>query len=435
MKAGAQDYIPKSSVTVGNIKRIICTAIEHVKLQKRISEQKASLQIFSHALTHDLKEPMRTIRAFADIIMEKKILDEDTEKYFQHIYDATGRMSQLIDTVSMLTQLDSGEKLPMQTLNMKTLLEETLQNLNKLIEEKNVTLIISDMPEIKGNRVQISQVLQNLIANAIRHTQKNVTIDVSAEENTGCWQFSVRDNGEGVDAEDCEKIFLPFKRLSSQSGEGMGLGLAICRKILKLHSGKIWCEVPESGNGALFKFIIPKQGVDLLKTKSKSSVTKVIPMHNSNPHLANVLMIDDMRSDVELTKIILFAKANIECNLDIARNGKEGLEKLHESIKSGKKIDLVLLDIHMPALDGFELLEQIRSDPHLCDTEVIMCTGSIYDEDRNRAKSLGAIDYLQKPISLTSMENALKYSDKVILDKVDKGYCLQRVANDNTTLH
>jgi signal transduction histidine kinase len=408
MKEGAQDYISKSMITPDALQRVIRVAMDHCAMQKRIREQHTSLEIFTRALAHDLKEPLRTIRCFAELITaSKEPLSEKNSNYFQFIGQSAARMQMLIDTVFTYTCLDNPAQMPREPCEMDALLNEVKQNLDQLLCEHKAAIHSDHLPIIMATRAHIIQLLQNLIANAIRHSKRSVEIYIGAEEKPDHWIFRVRDNGPGIEQEYLKSIFEPFKRLvqSTDAAAGAGLGLAICYKIVESHGGKIWCE-SEFGKGAIFVFTIPKVEASSPAISSEMSAATV-PLKHTSPGklpLANILVVDDRQSDIELTRVMLVEYSQLECNLFYAQGAQEALDTLYQHLKDNRPIDLILLDINMPGMNGFELLEHMRRDKKLEHVPVVICTGSTYDKDRERAKVLGAEGYILKPARFDNLK-------------------------------
>ncbi len=222
---------------------------------RQIREQHETLGIFTHALAHDLKEPVRTIRGFADLI-DASEPGENTTAYFDFIRRAADRMAMLVDTVFRYTQLHDPSRFAKTNCAMDIALDAARDNLSQLITEYGAVVTEGPLPAVQANSGQMMQILQNLIANAIRHCAAPVHIKVSAEDLGEQWLFSVRDDGPGVAPEDIERIFMPFKRVNLNE-DGAGLGLAICSRIIALHGGRLWCE-STPGEGADFRFTVPK---------------------------------------------------------------------------------------------------------------------------------------------------------------------------------
>jgi signal transduction histidine kinase len=368
--------------------------------KKLVQEQRDSLEVFTHALAHDLKEPVRTVRAFSDMIVHHAVSPEETHTYFEFVCKAADRMAMLVDTVFAYTQLHDPTRMAKTTVVMDNIVAGVRDNLGRLLAEHSTIVTADPLPKLQAHPVHIGQVLQNLIANAVNHNRRPVTIHISAEEMDDHWQFRVHDNGVGVPSEDQLRIFQPFKRLNLTE-EGAGLGLSICHKIVDLHGGRIWCE-SAPGEGASFLFTVPKSDGDIISPTMLSPSTGVA-IRLSNGKLANVLLVDDREADIELTRVLLRDRDKIDFNLSVARGGAEALKRLAEAHDSEQPIDLILLDINMPGMDGFETLSRLRADEVLKGTAVVMCTGSTYDRDMERAETLGAVGYMVKPASLEQL--------------------------------
>lgn len=394
MQEGAQNYISKSTITSETLSHTVLMAIEHCKLQRRIHEQRTSLEVFTRALAHDLKEPVRTVKSFLELINQKWQFPDNIAGYLQHIVNATERMEMLIEAVFFYTKLDTPLPAASESCNFYSIMQDVKENLAKLISESNAVVICGKLPEkVNVNRIQSIQLLQNLISNAIVHCETTPEINISAEESLDTWLFKVSDNGPGVSASNVEKIFMPFKRLSHHKSQGLGLGLATCKKIVEMHGGRIWCESNRSSAGTVFNFTIPKnpatQNIVTLQQQNKITGKE---LNDVNGRLANILLVEDNEADIELAKIMLMEQPKVNCNMSFARDGDEALAKLNDS-----PCDLMLLDINLPGIDGFELLKQLRSTDKFKNLKVIMCSTSTYDKDIEHAKSQGAIAYINKP--------------------------------------
>ena len=173
---------------------------------------------------------MRTIRSFVELINQShETFSEKAQNYFHHIQNAADRMQMLIDTVFFYTRLDDPAQMAKEACDMAAVLEEVQGNLPSL-SVSAARLVTAGLPEVYANRMQMMQLLQNLVANAIHHCEKPVTRAISADEGGDHWLFSVSDNGPGIEPVQLQKIFEPFKRLSSARA-GSGIRLAICKKM------------------------------------------------------------------------------------------------------------------------------------------------------------------------------------------------------------
>ncbi|MCP0913877.1 MULTISPECIES: ATP-binding protein [Legionella] len=415
-----------ASVALENVKLYthLKTSMEIIKKREaRIRTQHSTLEIFTRALAHDLKEPVRTINSFTDIIKEESKLTGKTREYFQLISNASHRMLTLINTVFLYIQLDSKSETPKENCDMNQIVHEVIENLDNLIKEREAQIIFSKLPLVKANHVHMTQLMQNLISNAISHNDSEPKIEIFAKKQSHYWLFQVSDNGIGIDKKEVDKIFLPFKR-NNQNSKGIGLGLSICEKIIEAHNGKIWCS-SEPGQGSTFFFTLP--ALAKIKPQSKkNAITSKVYKASRDPLLATILLVDDLPADLELTQLIL-KRAKISCNLLFAQSGKEALDIIRKIREKHEQIDLVLLDINMPGMDGFEAFAQMQLDDALKDIAVVMCSGSTYEKDKERAKAMGAAGYVLKPIEKESLEQVIAGIPKLRFSATEDGYRIYRL--------
>lgn len=227
-----------------------------------LKQSNAELQQFAYVASHDLKEPLRSISSFSELLrscFEGK-LDEKTGQYIHFILDGARRMEQLIDDLLRYSRVAThGEDFALHSAGK--LVGNALKNLSEAIAESKAQIEIAELPQIYGDGGQISRVFQNLIGNAIKFHRPNVTpqITVDAVEENGCWKFRVKDNGIGIKPEYADRVFQIFQRLHSRDKyPGTGIGLAICQRIIQRQGGRIWVE-PNENHGSTFFLTIPKE--------------------------------------------------------------------------------------------------------------------------------------------------------------------------------
>jgi light-regulated signal transduction histidine kinase (bacteriophytochrome) len=222
MLEGAQNYISKSTIDPQTLAHVVAVAIQHCRMQSRISEQRGSLDIFARALAHDLKEPVRTIRTLLDLVNAEVSFEGKTNDHFQSMRYAAERMTSLIDTVYIYTRLDGAEQTKLDLCEANHLVEAAKQNISHLIRERQAVISCPPLPQISMNREQAIQVFQNLLCNAIQNCTTAPHVHIAADETPDLWLFRVSDNGPGIGKEDVEKLFQPFKRLSRHDMQGPG---------------------------------------------------------------------------------------------------------------------------------------------------------------------------------------------------------------------
>ncbi|MGV3550577.1 sensor histidine kinase [Rhizobium sp.] len=257
MKAGAQDYFTKDSVSSDTLDRAIANAVARQALAAKLEQQRQSLEIFSRAMAHDLKEPLRTIRSFGSMILDSDDLSDDNRTLMGHVLRAAGNMEALIAAITRYTRVESQGRITAEPVSIEDVVRQVRANLLQQMEASRATLVDHDLSVIRGDSSLLVQLLQNLVSNAIRYgVAAPPVIDISMNRTESGVELHVADNGPGVPAAYREAIFQPFKRLVGRDIEGTGLGLAICRKIAELHGATIRCdEAP--GGGALFVIAFP----------------------------------------------------------------------------------------------------------------------------------------------------------------------------------
>ncbi len=235
---------------------------EQKKQLHRYKDSNIQLENFAYIASHDLREPVRTINNFTQLLARKmgdKLNDEEQE-YFQFIKDGVNNMDLLINDLLTYSRVNTGEHIP-ENVNLNNLMLIILNGLNQSIKEQEAEIIQENLPEIVlGSKTKIKQLFQNLIANAIkfRKPDKPPKVIISGAEDQTHWKFSIADNGIGIKPEYFEKIFMIFKKLHSKHEfQGSGIGLAICKKIVEQHDGEIWVE-STLDSGTTFFFTIAK---------------------------------------------------------------------------------------------------------------------------------------------------------------------------------
>jgi PAS domain S-box-containing protein len=227
-----------------------------VELQ-RINDE---LQQFAHIVSHDLGEPLRTMRNFVQLLAQrtKGKLNGDAEEYMAFVTDAAQRMQQML--TDLLAYTRAGQTPEFQTVDCEAVLTRVLDALQARITECHAVITHDPLPTIPGDATRIGQVLQNLIGNALKFCEeKPPRIHLSASKEDHHWKFSVRDNGIGIDPQQTNKLFQVFQRVHGKEYAGTGIGLAICKKIVEQHGGKIWVE-SKPDEGSLFYFTISDMG-------------------------------------------------------------------------------------------------------------------------------------------------------------------------------
>ena len=241
-----------------------------IQKEKELSAQKERLEIlnndlksFNYSISHDLKTPVRNVNSFTQLLLKKceGSNDEEVKEYASYINSNARQMVELIDGLTMLSKIGKRE-LKKQRIDLELLAKQKFRDIMiaRKADAPEPILKISPLPEIMGVKSLIGQVIANLLSNAIKYSAKTVSpvIELSSTEYPDFYVVRVRDNGIGFEEEYAEALFRPFKRLHSAAKyEGVGLGLSIVERIIRVHGGKVWAK-PNDGEGASFFFSIPK---------------------------------------------------------------------------------------------------------------------------------------------------------------------------------
>ena len=229
------------------------------ELIANLNGKNRELDQFAYIASHDLREPLRTIKNFVELLSEEhgQQLDEEGVEHLSFIQRATNRMTTLIDSLLLYGRIGRGESPTRLDLNVTV--REAIENLAYLVEESGAEVNIGHLPTLVGYPVALRQLLQNLIANALKFHRDGEAprVDIFGNRNRNTVSFSVRDQGIGMTPEDQSKIFELFTRLnSSGTYEGQGIGLAFCQKIVQLHEGTITVN-SQPGLGSTFTVTLP----------------------------------------------------------------------------------------------------------------------------------------------------------------------------------
>lgn len=383
--------------------------IEALKRAEQSDKLKSS---FMATMSHELRTPLNTVIGFADIIDDSMPIDQVLE--FSGIIAKSGRhLLSIIEDVLDISLIDSGEA---KMVHERFYLAELMDSLYNTASRDKITLtkdhlnikmnLDSSIRDVKlsGDISKLNKVFNHLIKNALKFTREG-EIEIGAHKesnriNAGDILFYVKDSGIGIPADKHDIIFELFRQVddsSTREFEGTGLGLAISKRLIHLMGGKIWLE-SKPGKGSTFYFQLPLlSGV----SKSGAAQNKYNKPELRNTKNINVLVAEDDDTNFHLFRLLLTRK---NMNVVRAKNGKEALEIL----SSGKEIHLVLMDINMPVLNGYDATKRIKELYN--DIPVVAVTAYAMSGDKARAEEAGCDDYITKPINnIIFYETIAKY--------------------------
>jgi PAS domain S-box-containing protein len=229
------------------------------QLAEKLSISNKDLEQFAYVASHDLQEPLRMVASYIQLLQRryKDKLGDEADEFINYAVDGVVRMKTLINDLLIFSRVNTQE-LQLEPTDTNSVIEQVMGNMKTTIEESGAKINIENLPVINANKLQITQLFQNLISNAIKFRGgKSPVINISARFDSDEWLFTVSDNGIGIDKEFADKIFVIFQRLHNYNEyPGTGIGLAICKKIVEKLGGHIWVE-SEPGEGSSFYFTIP----------------------------------------------------------------------------------------------------------------------------------------------------------------------------------
>ncbi len=389
-------------INIEDISEMHQSRLNLVKLKEKAEESDRLKSAFLANMSHEIRTPMNGIIGFAELLKEPDITEEK-KKYFVDIINTNAYLLlDLINDIIDISQIESGLiNINPSEVNINKLLEEIMDMWLPMAERKNIQLIFDCTPFTSHigtitDLVKLKQIIINLISNAIKFTtQGKVEFGYSVENNNIV--FFVKDTGAGIPSENINRIFERFSQLNNlpqDSRTGTGLGLAICNAYVKLLGGEIWFS-SELKKGSTFYFSIPYKPTTII------SDTTMEKHDNYDWSQKTILLAED---DVPNSLYIVESLRKTKANIIAVKTGQDAIEE----IKLGKQIDLVLMDIKMPIVDGLTATKEIlKIKP---DIPIIAQTAYAFVEDREKAKNAGCVDFISKPMkSVELISTIAKY--------------------------
>ena len=269
MKRGAQDYLVKdimvrNVLTPKGIHHAITNAIEKVSLERRLRESQRELREFTSVVAHDLKTPLCGVKNNVELVRDlyRHALDDKAVEFLEKALRTLDRQFGMIEGLLEYSRIGRSAK-ELKPVDLRAVAESVIGNLDSLVQQSQGRVIVGDMPVVQGDSVALSQLLQNLTANAFKFRGEQApVVRLEAVPEQDGWRISVRDNGIGIDPQHHKDIFIPLRRLHSRNQyEGLGIGLATCKRIVEQHDGRIWV-TSERGNGTSFHFTLRRAAAD-----------------------------------------------------------------------------------------------------------------------------------------------------------------------------
>ena len=364
-------------------------------------------------MSHELRTPLNGILGFAQILQADKSLSNEQHRRIDNIYHSGEHLLKLINDILNLSKIEANQlELELKEIYFPLFIEEIISVIDVRAQQKNITFnyeALSSLPsKIVGDETRLRQVLLNLLGNAVKFTRKG-SVNFKIRELGDCDEdeiqnsqaienyryclirFQVKDTGVGIPPEKMEEIFLPFHQLQNDDSvnEGSGLGLTISQRIVNLMGGEIKAN-SVTGEGSLFYFDLYFPEAE--NNQSNTNILSALqPVGIKGKH-PKILIMDDNQTNCSL--LITFLE-ELGFEVSEAINGKEGLEKV-ESFQP----DLILVDLVMPVMDGFEITQSLRNNPKFEDTPIIIISANAMFDAQLSSYRLGCNAFLPKPIDL-----------------------------------
>ena len=241
---------------------VVSDITDNKRAERALETTNAELQEFAYALAHDLQEPLRMVVNFSQLLAREYTgkLGEDADTYISYSADGALKIEALLKALLNYLEITERDRDRLLPVDCNRVLSQVLSSLQMAIQESGATVTADPLPTVVAQEAMLTQLFQNLIGNSIKYRGAATSIiHISAARTAEGWLFSIRDNGIGIDPADAERVFGMFKRLHGKEISGTGIGLALCRKVVERHGGRIWVE-SQAGQGAVFKFTIPTEG-------------------------------------------------------------------------------------------------------------------------------------------------------------------------------
>jgi signal transduction histidine kinase/ActR/RegA family two-component response regulator len=374
-------------------------ALLNAQLFTTLQERSAELEVVSRhkseflaSMSHELRTPLNAVLGFSEVLLERMFgdINERQEEYLRDIHGSGKHLLELLNEILDLSKVEAGQmELELTSLDVPAVLEYAASMLRERATAHSIDLRVElgeGLGAVEADELRFKQVVLNLVSNAVKFTPDGGSVVIRAAEVGTDLHVTVTDTGVGVPVEDRERIFESFQQggRGASREEGTGLGLTLSRRIVELFGGRMWL-VSEVGAGSTFGFSIPTR-----RTSGE------IQREGQAQASASIVVIEDDRASSDLLTAYLSGAA---LRVTTARDGQSGLDAVRRDRPSA-----VLLDIRLPGVDGWAVLQELKSEADTKDIPVIVV--SIVDE-RSRGAAMGAAAYMVKPVSRDDLLTAL----------------------------
>jgi len=416
-QAGANDYIQKPFDKEELLARIN-TLLELKGAMEVASIANKAKSLFLSNMSHELRTPLNAVVGLTDLLLQTPLNDRQKD-YTERMKQSSASLLGIISNILDYSDADAGKmKLYRSAFSVGPMVDELAKYFQERNSKSDVVLHVdmdSSLPSsLAGDPVRLKQVLFNLIDNAYKFTEKGtITVQstvVRRDPNNVMVSFAVEDTGIGMSREQIDEMFAAFTQADdspSRKYGGVGIGLAITREMVRLMGGTITVS-GEAGKGTTFTFCCPFQVPEGNSVPQKPEVSPVV-QGDSNDGLRGmrVLLVEDNKINAMIAAELMRA---VDIDVTVADNGAVALERLSEAVKSHGKLayDLILMDLQMPVMDGYEATKIIKETSEYRDIPVFALTAHAFAEERDRCFALGMQEHLSKPIDVEKFYEILR---------------------------
>ena len=366
---------------------------------------------FLSRMSHELRTPMNAILGFSQLL-EIEDLPSNINEYVHEIHRAGDHLLELINELLDLARVESGKmSVFLQPVNVNYAVKTAAEIVRPLMEEMEIRFVCNCNFNVyvMADATRLRQILVNLLSNAIKYNSINGSVEVSCygKQDSSFLRITVVDTGPGISVEHQANLFTPFERLGAENSsvEGTGIGLALCKQLAELMGGKLGFEcMVHAGKGSLFWLDLPiADEIKTVEVKQHDEENIVVETKQ-----IIILYIEDNPANLRVVEGMLRKKSHLK--LIAATSGEEGL-KLARRFKP----NVILLDIHLPGIDGYTVLNELTNDPETCNIPVVGLSADAMDIDVKRGLEAGFAYYLTKPVKM----NTLFHTIDRCLEKMD----------------
>ena len=395
------------------------------KMNQALSEAVRSAETANRAkstflsnMSHDIRTPMNAIIGFTTLAVSNIDDKKRVRDYLGKILSSSNHLLSLINDILDMSRIESGKiHLEETEVSLSDVLHDLKTIISGQIYAKQLDLYMDAMDvkdeDVYCDKTRLNQVLLNLLSNAVKFTPAGGTVSVrlkqfpGAVKGSGLYEIRVKDNGIGMSAEFVKKIFSPFERERTSTvsrTQGTGLGMAITKNIVDMMGGTIDVQT-EQGKGTEFIVCLPFRIQSEKHHTEKIAEDTILPAAGSDFRGKRILLVEDNELNSEIAVELLNAYGFV---VDTAENGAEAVEKVKNSTPGN--YDLVLMDVQMPVMNGYEATKQIRAlnDPALAGITILAMTANAFNEDRKKALECGMNGFLSKPIVIEELIGTLQ---------------------------